>query len=105
MSFEIIEVEPSSHAVVADLHTRSWQASYAGILPDDYLQNRVTAERSEYWQRAMAAGDYTFVLQANDTSGPVGFVAVKLGLDEGYDARIEHLHVLPGMKERGLAGG
>ncbi|MGI9465302.1 MAG: GNAT family N-acetyltransferase [Aestuariivirgaceae bacterium] len=102
MMIEIVEASANDANVVARLHSLSWQASYAGILPDDYLKNEAARERAEYWSVALPAGDYSLVLLATDGPDPVGFIAVKDGADEGYDATIEHLHVLPKMKGIGL---
>jgi ribosomal protein S18 acetylase RimI-like enzyme len=87
---------------IARLHWQSWQASYRGILPDDYLDNEVIVERRNYWRQALATSDYWLVLVAIENDRPVGFIALKKNVDEGYDATIEHLHVDPQMKGRGL---
>ena len=88
--------------VVARLHTRSMQASYAGILPEDYLRNEIAAERRDYWARAFDEGNYAAIFIADAGGAPVGFIAVTLDSEPGYDTTIEHLHVLPDMKGRGL---
>lgn len=102
MTLRIIEAGSDDAGVVARLHTQSWQASYAGILPDDYLNNQVVTERSHYWSKALPAGDYTLVLIAVDEADPIAFVAVKEHADPDYDAMIEHLHVMPDAQGRGL---
>ena len=102
MPIEITEAGVDDASPVARLHSLSWQASYAGILPDDYLKNQATNERASYWSRALPSRDYALVLLARDQTGPVAFIAIKEQVDPGYDATIEHLHVLPQMKGRGL---
>jgi len=102
MTIGIAEAKDDDAVSVAQLHILSWQASYAGILPDDYLQTRIVAERTGYWTKALPGGDYSLVLIARDKTGPVGFIAIKDRVDAGYDATIEHLHVLPGSKGTGL---
>jgi ribosomal protein S18 acetylase RimI-like enzyme len=89
-------------ALIARLHTESWQASYRGILPDAYLQNEASAERAAYWQAAFDQGGYGCIRIATAGSEPVAFIALKYGSDPDYDAVIEHLHVLPGHKRQGL---
>lgn len=102
MAIEIVEAGVDDAGAVARLHSLSWQASYAGILPDDYLKNQATNERASYWSGALLSKDYALVLLARDQTGPVAFIAVKEQADSGYDATIEHLHVLPQAKGRGL---
>ena len=98
----IRSVATGDAGLVARLHTKSMQASYAGILPDEYLQDGIEAERSAYWARAFDDGNYAAIFVAEVGGAPAGFVAVTLHSEPGYDATIEHLHVLPDMKGRGL---
>ncbi len=102
MSFEIIEAGIGHAGEVARLHSTSWQANYAGILPDHYLQNQVDGERNAYWNAALPAGDYSMVLLAMLDGVPQGFIAVKDGVDDTYDVTVEHLHVLPDAQGRGI---
>lgn len=102
LPIKIIEAGVDDAAIVAQLHSLSWQASYAGILPDDYLKNKATGERASYWSGALPSGDYALVLLVKVQSAPAAFIAIKQQADAGYDATIEHLHVLPQMKGRGL---
>lgn len=102
MPIEITEAGVDDAGAVASLHSLSWQASYAGILPDDYLENQATKERASYWSSALPSRDYSLVLVARNQADPVAFIAIKHEADPGYDATIEHLHVLPQKKGRGL---
>jgi len=38
-------------AAIAEVHIRSWQAAYRGLIPDDYLDALSIEERSEVWRR------------------------------------------------------
>jgi L-amino acid N-acyltransferase YncA len=87
---------------IAGLHAASWQATYRGILPDAYLRDEVGPERLAYWRAAMAHGDYAVVRVLSEDGKAIGFSALKTGQDEGYDYTLEHLHLLPDTKGRGL---
>jgi len=46
-------------AALAAIHVRSWQAAYAGLLPQDYLDRLDTPDRIERWQRTLSATDWS----------------------------------------------
>ncbi len=69
----IRDARPDDAADVADVHVRSWQAAYRGLLPDDYLDGLDPQDR-------MAR--YTF--GATDPGAPGTVVAVLDGLIRGF---------------------
>ena len=102
MQVQITHAENDDAAIVACLHLLSWQASYRGILPDTYLDGEAAKERTSYWARALPRGDYSLVLIATVDGQPAGFIGLKDKIDPDYDALIEHLHVVPDMKGKGI---
>ncbi len=102
MDLRISQIGKDDAAVIAHLHADSMRATYRGILPDDYLENQVAAERATHWTDALANDEYALVLLATADTGPVGFIAVRDDHDKEYDATIMHLHVVPQMQGRGL---
>lgn len=56
---------------IADIHVRSWQAAYAGLIPQHYLDSLDPARRLDGW--AAAAGQ---------TAGPHGALLVAVGDDD-----------------------
>jgi len=67
------DARPDDAADVADIHVRSWQAAYRGLLPDDYLDGLDPQDR-------MAR--YTF--GATDPDAPSTIVAVVDGVMSGF---------------------
>jgi ribosomal protein S18 acetylase RimI-like enzyme len=65
--------EPSDSLAVAEIHVRSWQVAYRGLLPDDYLDALIPQER---------AARYTFADRSPGT--PWTTVAVEDGLICGF---------------------
>ncbi|MDQ4133132.1 MAG: GNAT family N-acetyltransferase [Actinomycetota bacterium] len=61
---------------IATVHVRSWQATYRGRLPDDYLRGLSIERRTETWREILARSDRpglgAFVVEVDD--GIVGFV-------------------------------
>ncbi|MGH7920337.1 MAG: GNAT family N-acetyltransferase [Candidatus Dormibacteraceae bacterium] len=43
---------------VALVHVRSWQAAYAGHLPQDYLDNLSVEQRRRSWEQILSATDW-----------------------------------------------
>ncbi|WP_284507744.1 GNAT family N-acetyltransferase [Caballeronia sp. GACF4] len=95
---------PADTALIVSMHTRSWVATYRGIVPDVYLDRDIHAERAAHWQtrmREIEAGAGC-VLIAEHAGEPVGFVCLVEPDDTG-SVLVDNLHALPGHK--GLGAG
>ena len=100
---DIVDAEPGHGEAIAHVHAASWIATYRGILEDDYLDNHALDDRMLYWRQALATGQYHPVKVAVVEKQVTGFIALHVDQDDvGYDFTIEHLHVLPDYKGRGL---
>ncbi len=67
------DARPDDAADVADVHVRSWQAAYRGLLPDEYLDALDPQDR---------VARYTF--GATDPDAPSTIVAVVDGVIRGF---------------------
>jgi ribosomal protein S18 acetylase RimI-like enzyme len=96
--------EPGDHAAIADLHARSWQAAYRGILTEEFLSGEVHEDRRRVWERRLAAGipDHLYVQLAWQGSLLIGFVCVFLDFDPEWGALVDNLHVAAESKRRGI---
>ena len=62
---------------IAEIHVRSWQAAYRGILPDELLDGLSVSERESRWRALFAAGeDLWLTLVAERDGGLTGFCSV-----------------------------
>ena len=63
---------------IAEVHIRSWQAAYRGILADDLLDGLSVAEREGSWRTLLSNAEHHWLnLVAEDGNGGlVGFCAV-----------------------------
>jgi hypothetical protein len=70
-------ISESVAIIVAELHAQSWQASYRGILRDDYLDGPIFEERFTVWRERLSNSDreYLRLLALSDAS-VVGFAFV-----------------------------
>ncbi len=99
----IIDAGPGDADALARVHAASWKATYRGILPDTYLDGEVDGERARYWRAAVANRKYPILKLAREAGSVVGLIALHDDPDdEAYDFTIEHLHLLPDSRGRGL---
>src|SRR4051794_21398895 len=106
-----VTIRPASEAdaaAVAQVHVRSWQEAYAGIIPDAYLASLDAAERTAQWARYLRDGPAedirTWVAAAPDRL--VGFVTVGPSRDEDArrgDREIFSIYLDPGTWGHGVA--
>jgi GNAT superfamily N-acetyltransferase len=81
---------------IAKLHALSWQATYRGILPKQYLDTDVVAERDAYWTARMSkpAAFHRLILIAYCGDAPIGFVCAEQSDASGRDVLLDNLHAL-----------
>ena len=89
---------------VAQLHTKSWQGAYRGILSDAFLDEELWDNRRAYWEARFKAGipPTIFPRNAEQEKQMVGFVCAVADADPEWGTLIDNLHVLPGAQQRGL---
>ena len=89
-------------ALIAHMHAASWKDAYKDILPKEYLEDNLEAERELHWNKKMneLTGN-DFVLIAEENEIPVGFISVWEVNNGDYDAFVDNLHVLPDKKGKG----
>lgn len=88
---------------IAGLHSRSWQQTYRGIFSDDFLDNRVLADRLAVWtSRLVNPQDNQWVLLAEDDTRLLGFICVYGQDDPVYGSLIDNLHVREEARGTGL---
>ncbi|MGB7685606.1 MAG: bifunctional GNAT family N-acetyltransferase/GrpB family protein [Solirubrobacterales bacterium] len=96
---------------IAEIHVRSWQAAYRGILPDALLDGLSVSEREQSWDALLHNGDsYWLTLVAEGPGGALtGFCSVATpSRDEGAGAKtaeIGALYVDPGHWHEGAGSG
>jgi GNAT superfamily N-acetyltransferase len=78
---------------IGEVHVRSWQAAYAGLIPADFLARLSAESRAESWARLI--GDGGPVLVAEEDGVIAGFAAYG-------DERLYALYLLPEYWGRGI---
>jgi ribosomal protein S18 acetylase RimI-like enzyme len=91
-------------AAIAQLHTRSWQTAYRGILRDDFLQGPLPENRRVLWHSRLAESDRPDqVVLVDEQGGAIrGFACAYLEADPEWGCLLDNLHVVPDLKGQGL---
>ncbi len=89
---------------IAQLHTRSWQTAYRGILSDCFLQGPLPENRRVLWHSRLASSERADQLVLVDEhEGTIrGFACAYLDADPEWGCLLDNLHVVPDLKGRGL---
>jgi RimJ/RimL family protein N-acetyltransferase len=62
---------------IADIQVRTWQAAYAGVMPQEFLDRLDVDARTAMWRRAIDGGTPPGAIFLADVDGEVvGFIAV-----------------------------
>ncbi|MBW6433806.1 GNAT family N-acetyltransferase [Actinoplanes hulinensis] len=93
----IRQATPDDAAALAVVHVRTWQATYAGQVPGDYLDSLDPAEREPVWRSRLAGiSPPAAVLVWDDGGVPVGFAALRESRDGEVGAgEITAIYLLP----------
>ena len=88
------------------MHVLSWQTTYKGLLPDEFLRNLTVERRAEQWRAALTIHQDTnhiFVAET-DEDGIVGFVASGAQREgrKDYTAEILAIYLTKASQGRGL---
>lgn len=101
---------PADSDAIARVHVESWQATYAGILPDSYLIGLSAEQQAKSWRAMLThpeSGAATLVVEAQfEDIMPeiVGFGSAGRARDIHllYDGEIYSLYVAPDWQGQGL---
>jgi GNAT superfamily N-acetyltransferase len=73
--------QPDDAAGLALVHVRAWQAAYAGLMPQAYLDGLDVAVRAQAWLRRLKQGSPEPLLVATIDEDIAGFVTYGAGRD------------------------
>lgn len=101
--FSIRRALPHEASAVARVHIASWQTTYAGLLPEEYLRSLSFEAREKQWQRALSQPEHClFVAEREGTV--VGFAhgGKEEGLLEAYTGQLYAIYLLEAAQGVGL---
>ncbi len=89
---------------IAKVHVESWQRSFKGIAPEDYLNSMSVDKRKEVFAERLSDPTYKMLVADEAENGVVGFI--DFGTPEfenyGYGARVYSFYLLPEFQRKGL---
>lgn len=97
---------PGDAVALAEVHVRTWQAAYAGQIPQEYLDSLDPAQREPGWRRWLAdLRPPAAILVWDSPEGLAGFVAIRPSRDPGAEpeetGEITAIYLLPAYWGRG----
>ena len=101
-----IDIRPATHEDmpgVAAVHVESWQRSFTGIVPDDFLAGMSVEKRLRAYSERRCEEFYGMLVAEKQDEGIVGFAdfgTAKLPGD--FDAQIFSFYFLPEFQRKGL---
>ena len=102
-SLQVVEVTvrravPEDASAIAQIHVRSWQVAYRGVMPDEVLEGLSVVQREQFWRGAAAmepeAGAVFVAASGADVLGFCAFATPSRDADAGV-AEIGAIYVDP----------
>ncbi|MEJ7848502.1 MAG: 3-deoxy-manno-octulosonate cytidylyltransferase [Pyrinomonadaceae bacterium] len=92
---------------IAKVHVESWQRSFAGLVPQEFLDNMSVAKRTEDFKKGFSQSSfYKLFIAETLVAGIVGFA--DFGKSRGrqsFDAELYALYLLPEFQKKGIGTG
>lgn len=91
---------------VARVHVRSWQESFAGIVPQTFLDKRSIAQRAKAFEQGFGAPSYKMYVAEVPERGVVGFADFGEPREniDSYEGELYAIYLLPEFQRKGLGG-
>ena len=88
---------------IAQIHAKSWQRHYRGILSDQYLDTEVLNDRLSVWQKRFGQlNPKQHIIIAETNRDTCGFACTYLDHDLEWGALLDNLHVLSEFQGKGI---
>jgi ribosomal protein S18 acetylase RimI-like enzyme len=101
--FSIRRALPHEASAVARVHIASWQTTYAGLLPEEYLRSLSFEAREQQWQRALNQPEHClFVAERDETVVGFAYGGKEEGLLAGYSGQLYAIYLLEAVQGIGL---
>jgi GNAT superfamily N-acetyltransferase len=92
-------------AAIAKVHVESWRTTYKGIVPDDFLARLSSAQREQFWRRAVldSCSRTVIAVAEEESRGVVGFASggPERSGDPVYTGELYAIYLLAQHQRRG----
>ena len=99
----IREASSDDSAAIARIQVESWRDAFRGLLPDEYLDEKLQeGDRERYWsERLSGLQDRETILVADEGDAIAGFVHAG-PTEEPGEGELYAMHVAPVLRRRGI---
>ena len=103
MEFRIRKATLDDADSIARVHVESWQTTYAGVIPQAYLDSLSIDARAQNWRQHLTAADPLMVV-AEDASQVFGFACGGKQRDPSfaYDGELYAIYLLRAWQRQGI---
>lgn len=102
------EATAADCAAVAEVHVRSWRESFAGLVPQEFLDAMSVERRTRAFAERFAAPSSSYRMFVAEAAGRgvVGFADFGEPREEfgGYEGELYAIYLLPEFQRRGVGG-
>ena len=103
-SATIREATVADCLAVAEAHVQSWRGSFAGIVPQPFLDKMSVEKRAQAFEQRFSDGSYKMYVAQTPERGVVGFADFgepreKIG---AYEGELYAIYLLPEFQRRGI---
>lgn len=104
MAVELRDARRGDEPAVAELHVRSWQEAYRGLMPDEFLDGLDPRDRAEWYTFGSSEDGAPTTVLAVSGERITGFVTFRASRDEDLpvDGEIAALYVDPDRHRGGI---
>jgi len=89
---------------VASVHVQSWKGSFAGIVPQTFLDEMSVEKRAKAFEKGFSASSYKMYLAEAPGRGVVGFAdfGEPREVIDGYEGELYSIYILPDFQRKGI---
>jgi GNAT superfamily N-acetyltransferase len=91
---------------VAKVHVRSWKESFAGIVPQTFLDKMSVEKRARAFEKGFSAASYKMYVAEAPGRGAVGFADFGEPREDidAYEGELYAIYLLPEFQRKGIGG-
>jgi ribosomal protein S18 acetylase RimI-like enzyme len=104
LTFDIRPASRRDSAAVAQVHEKSWENAYAGIIPHKSLANMVSRRGVDWWERTISGSNAVLVAEVGGTVAGYATVGRNRTLQLAQKGEIYELYVKPEYQGLGFGG-
>lgn len=98
------EANVSDCDAIANVHVQSWIESYAGIVPQSFLDNLSIEKRAKMFKTAFTISPYKIYVAESTEHGVIGFANIGKPREnvDGYDFELYAIYLLKEFQGKGI---